>query len=245
MIHFIFDVDGTLTPIGLAIDTDFKSFFSNWITIQKHKGNEVFIVTGSEKERTINQIGSDLYNHVHGVYQNSGNQLFVKGSLVKQSNWKMSSETKLEILEILKQSPWYRADCNNVEERMGSVYVSPIGKPAPEDLRNKYYEWDKVSNERKSIVKQICNKYTDLDFSIGGKVGIDIYPKGKDKSQVIQDMKEPDNVVFFGDRCSLGGNDYGIYSKAKRGHTVKDWKETWSIIKQRYVTFIINDPIIL
>ena len=53
MKHFLFDVDGTLTPARSKIDKKFKKFFANWTTFQKEEGNEVFLVTGSEKEKTV------------------------------------------------------------------------------------------------------------------------------------------------------------------------------------------------
>ena len=48
---YIFDIDGTLTPSRLPIDPKFSIFFTQWI-----KNKDVYLVTGSDKEKTIEQI---------------------------------------------------------------------------------------------------------------------------------------------------------------------------------------------
>ncbi len=106
MKHFLFDVDGTLTPARSKIDKKFKKFFADWTTFQKEEGNEVFLVTGSDKEKTVEQIGIDLYRHMNGVYQNSGNQLFVRNSLIKQSNWQISAHLMWVEPIRLRKRPW-------------------------------------------------------------------------------------------------------------------------------------------
>ena len=73
--------------------------------------------------------------------------------------------------------------------------------------------------------------FPHLEASIGGQISIDIYPKGKNKSQILDDVKG--DITFFGDRCELGGNDYPIVRMLDRGiHSVKNWKETYKILKK-------------
>ena len=234
MKHFLFDVDGTLTPARSKIDKEFQKFFADWVTYQKGQGNEVFLVTGSDKVKTIEQIGLSLYRHVNGVYQNSGNQLFIRNSLIKQSEWQIPAHLRLDVLIRLERSPWYGRASINIEERIGSVNISSVGRAASKELREKYYQWDCKEKERQSIIEYLSIRYPRLDFAIGGEISIDIYPKGKDKSQVLDDMLEKQNTIFFGDRCEIGENDYTIYSKAARGHSVKSFKETECVIKSYY-----------
>ena len=59
---FLFDVDGTLTPSRQKIDKEFSKFFSNFC-----KKNEVFLVTGSDRDKTIQQLGKTLYNKTKRV----------------------------------------------------------------------------------------------------------------------------------------------------------------------------------
>ena len=47
---FIFDVDGTLTPSRGKIDLEFKTFFDTFCKL-----NDVYLVTGSDRDKTINK----------------------------------------------------------------------------------------------------------------------------------------------------------------------------------------------
>ena len=89
------------------------------------------------------------------------------------------------------------------------------------------------------IAKYIRNNWTDLDAVIGGQISIDIYPKGQNKAQVLDDLIGP--ITFFGDKCEPGGNDYPIAFELEKQfeennrhcivHRVKDYKDTWNILK--------------
>ena len=70
---FLFDVDGTLTPSRQKIDKEFSKFFSKFC-----KTNEVYLVTGSDRDKTIEQLGKTLYNKAKKVYNCSGNSVWVK-----------------------------------------------------------------------------------------------------------------------------------------------------------------------
>ena len=92
MINYLFDVDGTLTPSRKPIVEDFKKYFKFWINTQQSSGNKVYFITGSDKDKTIEQVGEDLWMLVDGSYQNSGNQLFCKGELIFESDWEMCDQ---------------------------------------------------------------------------------------------------------------------------------------------------------
>ena len=55
-IEFVFDVDGTLTPSRGEIDPEFKQFFDKFCI-----KNNVYFVTGSDKAKTVEQLGEDTY----------------------------------------------------------------------------------------------------------------------------------------------------------------------------------------
>ena len=79
---YIFDIDGTLTPSRNPIDKKFKNDFLNFC-----KYNKVWLITGSDKDKSIEQIGEDTWLAVDRAYQCSGNQVWSKGELIRQSNW--------------------------------------------------------------------------------------------------------------------------------------------------------------
>ena len=53
---YIFDVDGTLTPSRQQIDHDFERYMLDFSDKE-----EVYLVTGSNREKTIEQIGNKLF----------------------------------------------------------------------------------------------------------------------------------------------------------------------------------------
>ena len=63
MNKFIFDVDGTLTPSRQEIDMDFAVFFTEFCA-----ENDVYLVTGSDREKTIEQVGEEIYSLADRVY---------------------------------------------------------------------------------------------------------------------------------------------------------------------------------
>ncbi len=232
MIHYLFDVDGTLTPARSSIDKGFKQFFGEWVNNVREQGNEVFLVTGSDKPKTIQQLGTDLYRCVNGVYQNGGNQFFIRNNLISESKWGMSPHLHLDLLMIVEKSRWAGTANVNLEERTGMVNFSTVGREATPKQREAYYEWDKAYGERKKIAGWLSRRYPRLEFAVGGKVSIDIFPKGKDKSQILKDMTG--ETIFFGDRCFEGGNDYPIAMKSDKYHQVENWKDTKFIITAYY-----------
>lgn len=227
--NFLFDVDGTLTPARKPMIDRFRRFFGHWVVRQQTNGNKVFLVTGSDKDKTIEQVGLPLWRLVDGSYQCSGNQLYKRGRLVKESNWLMSAELRLDILNILEKSRWYGRAENNIEERVGMVNISTVGRSCDKVLRREYFEWDKRNHERVDIAEDLSKKHPQLEFSIGGEISIDIYPKGKDKSQVLSDMEG--RCFFFGDMCHTGGNDYTLAVMCDNYYNVNSWKQTMSILR--------------
>ena len=82
MIKFIFDNDGTLTPRRKQIDPSFEAFMIKFWC--KH---DVYLVTGSNREKTVDQIGLDVYNRAQRVYNCAGNDVYEKDKNVYRSDW--------------------------------------------------------------------------------------------------------------------------------------------------------------
>lgn len=232
MTQFLFDVDGTLTNPREPINPDFSKFFGEWVVKSQSDGNEVFLITGSDKTKTVEQISKPLYRLVDGVYQNCGNELFVRNSLIYQSKWAISAHLRLDLLILAERSPWFGKAEQNIEERVGMANFSTIGRSATPDQRKAYNLWDTATKERSKNADWLSRRYPNLQFDIGGEISTDIYPKGKDKSQILKYMKH--ETVFFGDKCGEGGNDHTISRRATKYHQVGGWKETMLVIRSYY-----------
>ncbi len=228
MINYLFDVDGTLTPSRKPIVEDFKKYFKFWINTQQSSGNKVYFITGSDKDKTIEQVGKDLWMLVDGSYQNSGNQLFCKGELIFESDWEMCDQLEKVVTGLIEQSGWYGTADNNIEKRVGMVNISTIGRECTHKQRADYYEWDKENLERETIADIIRSNFEEVDAVIGGEISIDIYPKGKDKSQILGCLEGKN--IFFGDNCYLGGNDHTIAEASYEKYHVADWTQTRDIL---------------
>ena len=68
---FIFDVDGTITPSRKKIQDDFGSSFLTFC-----RNHDVYLVTGSDRDKTIEQIGLSLYCACKRVYNCAGNDVY-------------------------------------------------------------------------------------------------------------------------------------------------------------------------
>ncbi len=230
MRNYIFDIDGTLTPSRLPINKKFESFFINWI---KHKN--VYLVTGSDKEKTIEQIGQVIWSGVKKVYQSCGNQVWEKGVLIKEVDFYLTKQVKRELNMFLTSTNWIEKFGNHFEQRVGLVNFSVIGRNCPQEKREEYYKWDQENKERIKICEHIMRKFPNIEAAVGGQISIDIYEKGHNKAQVLDEIN--DEIYFFGDKIEKGGNDYPIaerLKKEKRTHTlfkVENPDETWEILK--------------
>ena len=225
--NYVLDVDGTLTPSRLPINKDFEQFFLKWM-----KGKNVYLVTGSDKDKTIEQVGEKIWLNVTCAYQSCGNAVYKKGKLIRQSDFKLDRELRRLLFTFNAVSEWPHKFDNHIEERIGLVNQSSIGRSCPQNQRDDYYKWDILNGERELFCKMVEETFPELEASIGGQISIDIYPKGQNKAQVLDDLEGP--ITFFGDRCEPGGNDYPIVSRIEDEHivhNVKDWKETYKLLK--------------
>lgn len=230
MYKFIFDVDGTITPSRAKIDADFKEFFLEFCRF-----NSVTLVTGSDIAKTVEQVGKDITDIVDTVYCCSGNDVWKKGKNIYSSTWKLPIEVKSWLEDKLIFSKFILRTGNHIEERPGCINFSVLGRNATLKERQLYKEWDEVSKEREVLVEAFNKRFTGICAKIGGETGIDIYPSGLDKSQIIKDFSASDKLLFFGDKMDLSGNDYPLKVAIENNNLgscfeVKDWQHTKKIL---------------
>tara|TARA_B000000532_G_scaffold243396_1_gene239417 strand:- start:384 stop:1100 length:717 start_codon:yes stop_codon:yes gene_type:complete len=227
---FIFDVDGTLTPSRGKIDDDFKKFF-----VEFCKNNNVYLVTGSDKPKTVEQIGDELYSMAKRVYNCSGSEVWVGDRQIKTNDWKIPYHVRTWLLDKLEESNFPLRTGLHIEERVGMINFSIVGRNATVGERKLYVKYDKEHNERNVIADLFNKEFTELVARPGGETGIDISPIGKDKSQIINDFDINDTLHFFGDRMDPQGNDYPlkkviIDNDLGFAIQVNGWKNTWEML---------------
>ncbi len=230
-IHFLFDVDGTLTPSRLPINPKFETFFLKWI-----KDKSVYLITGSDKDKTIEQIGIKIWKNVTRAYQSCGNQVWEKGNLILERPFPLSNELNSFFQSILRNTKWGKKFGNHIEERVGLINFSTIGRNCPQNERERYYQWDKTRKEREVICKKLMLNFPELEASVGGQISIDVHPKGANKSQILDDLSG--EIYFFGDKTEIGGNDYPIVERLNKEerkykiYTVPNPEKTLEILQK-------------
>jgi phosphomannomutase len=81
------------------------------------------------------------------------------------------------------------------------------------------------------MVETLRREFADLNltYSIGGQISFDVFPSGWDKTYCLNYIGdgEYDEIHFFGDKTSPGGNDHEIFSHPRViGHTTTSPEDT-------------------
>ena len=230
MKKFIFDVDGTLTPSRKQMDVGFSAEFL--IFCCKY---DTYLVTGSDRAKTIEQVGLDIYNRCKRVFNCSGSDIYDGHNSVYRSNWKPSDELISFLNDELDFSDFPIRTGNHIEHRPGGINFSILGRgEGSMDGRDEYVKWDINTNERRDIAARLKDRFPELNVQIGGQTGLDI--SDGDKSQILRDFEPQDTLHFYGDKLKEGENDYPLgqaITEKNWGivHEVTDFHDTWNLLK--------------
>jgi len=238
MTSYLFDIDGTLTPSLEKMEESFEDFFLSWMNEKK-----VFLVGGSDKVKVDFQIPPSVQSKCGGIFCCMGNELWQNGEITYQNEFSPPAGlTETLIINQMYGGFPVKAKVGGrgeiFEFRSGMLNFTTIGRNAGFKERERYFKWDKKHGERKSIAEEVERKFPELEVRIGGKISIDIQPKGFNKSQATKWVRKntPSQMIYIGDKCTYGGNDYdacrdleisgdGVY------YNVDDWKETEGLLK--------------
>jgi len=228
---FIFDVDGTLTPSRGLIDTEFKIFFNAFC-----RHNDVYLVTGSDKPKTVEQITEKIYNLAKRVYNCSGSDVWEGDNSILKSEWTLPTHAYTWLQDKLEESDFNIRTGNHIEQRTGMVNFSIVGRNADLIDRGKYVRYEQEHGERSIIADRFNMAFSNLQATVGGDTGIDIGPRGADKSQILRDFEKNDTIHFYGDAMFDGGNDKPLADALKDrqlgfSHQVTGWQDTWEKLK--------------
>jgi phosphomannomutase len=229
---YLFDVDGTITPSRGRIDAEFGVWFSKFV-----ENNYVCLVTGSDRVKTIEQVGEYIYSKCERVYQCSGNDVWRGDRNIRTNSWKLPKRTHSWLEDKLEESDFSIRTGNHIEQRPGMVNFSVVGRNADTEDRARYSVYDGYHGERGHIADMFNETFPNLSATVAGETGIDIYPKDSGKEQVLTDFDKSAILCFIGDMCEKGGNDYTISQAIDKRdkcefYNVEDWRETWDLLKR-------------
>ena len=233
---FMFDIDGTLTPSRLMMTEKFAKFFDKW-----SNENKYYLVTGSDLDKTKEQLPIAYIDKAEAIFTCCGNQMWRDNELIYNNKFELTSKLKNALDIVLMSSQYPHRYGNHIEDRGSMVNFSIVGRNCTQEQREDFYKWDNEKGERKKISTFLKQKFKDLDAVLGGQISIDIYPKGMDKSQIFNVIKQerlvqPDEYIFIGDRTKEGGNDYPLAKLMKETNNcytfqTTGWEQTQEILE--------------
>ena len=228
---YIFDVDGTLTPSRQVIDSAFQAFMI--IFCCKH---DVYLVTGSDRQKTVDQLGLDICYRAKRGYNCSGADVWEKNENIYRSKWTLTDDVRLFLQDELDHSQFPVRCGLHIEERPGGINFSILGRGSGVNLveREEYVKWDINTNERRDIAARLKDRFPELNVQIGGQTGLDI--SDGDKSQILRDFEPQDTLYFYGDKLKQGENDYPLGHAIEEKNLgmvfkVTDYHDTWNLLK--------------
>lgn len=245
---FLFDMDGTLTPVRGQIEPKVAEALKKLVRVGK-----VGIVTGSDFEYVSEQVipGLNLLDkkRVEILPCNGTKKYLSDGE-------EYSLESQVDMVQELGRSQFnelLRVCSQWQSEIMHKFFVlpytgtflqfrgsllnwCPIGRSATADQREVWVDFDRKNIIRVKYAELLRDYLRDSNMNVtvalGGSTSIDIYPTGWDKTYALRHYEGKD-VFFVGDKCKPGGNDYHIYKKlqsSSRSFETKNTDETCKII---------------
>lgn len=232
--NFMFDVDGVLSDRGMPIDLEFKNWFMQWSKF----GQTLYYNTGSNREKTIQQIGKDMVDLAEISFHCLGNSVYFKDNGVTINSFELDEKESAWLLNKVNTSNFHLKVGHHIEHRQGSLNFSVIGRNANNEQRKIYKEYDDVNQERLQIVKEFMSTFPKYEAYIGGDISIDICLKECNKSLPLRLWLPNSNgmTYVFGDKGMEYGVDYPLNKFHRNNyHYVQinnGYKETWEYLKK-------------
>tara|TARA_R100000734_G_C3278587_1_gene72764 strand:+ start:58 stop:792 length:735 start_codon:yes stop_codon:yes gene_type:complete len=237
---YIFDVDGTLTPSRGRMNTEFALFFEDFVTTF-----ECYLITGSDRKKTLEQIPKPIYDMCIKVYQCSGNHVFQGDRELHKNDWTLPDKHRWWLLAELSNSRFMSKTGDHFDQRTGLLNFSVLGRKCSPYGRENYIQWDEANKEREGIAERFNERWYRQEWwdisadlviaTVAGETGIDITPHGFGKEQIVKNF-DATKVTYFGDKTEEGGNDFEIARKLrdKGGKVIQvnSWEDTFKCLQK-------------
>ena len=115
-----------------------------------------------------------------------------------------------------------------IENRLSQVTFSALGQKAGTEEK---YAWDPDHKKRKAIVKKCKELAPEFEYEIGGTTSINAFTPGMNKvfgmNHLLEELHvKKQDVLYFGDMTSPGGNDYPVVQMGIDTITVRSHEDT-------------------
>lgn len=215
---YIFDLDGTLAPSKMPLQTDMAKILCDTM-----KHSYVAIVSGASfsqfKKQFLPQLSelcaSCLANLVLMPTNGAEIYRYEKGDWEVVYSKPLTEEAKQTIFSSLKNAlvelgiPTTAPHGELIEDRKTQITYSGLGQQAP--LAEKEM-WDPDHSKRAAIISKLETLKDTYEIHSAGATSIDVTQKGIDKEFACLHVLEllgitPSEAVFTGDATYPGGND--------------------------------------
>jgi phosphomannomutase len=238
-ILLLFDVDGTLTLPRIKISDDMIEMLHK---IYDDDFIDMGFVGGSDFNKQIEQIGKENMDLFTWKFSENGLTTYFQNTLIHEkkiidflgeNNYKRLVNVCLRVISETN-IPIKRG--NFIELRNGMINISPIGRSCTQEERDYFDLYDKKNKVRENMINIISEELLDLNlqYSIGGQISIDIFPKGWDKTYCLQFVENKyEEIYFYGDKTDIGGNDYELFNDNRvNGFHVNKYTDTIKLLKK-------------
>ncbi len=230
----LFDMDGTICEPHNPID----STVSNLILNVKQKYNcDLGVVSAGNKTNIDERLG-ELKREFKYIFSECGSVVYDGDKLIKRNLIKKHKLYNSNIQRLMKHSLRFISESNYeigghfIDIRDGLIYISLVGMDSTWEMKEHFKKVDKKMEFRKRLLLQL-NERKDKNITVvlGGESGITIYPSEWDKVQILSNLRNYENIHYFGDSYQENGNDYRIIHHEKvRGYKVDSLNDTQRLL---------------
>ena len=122
-----------------------------------------------------------------------------------------------------------------IEDRGSQITFSALGQDIVAELGDEGVQlkedWDPDTSKKNAIRDYVANLIPEFEVRVGGGTSIDITKPGIDKAYGMQKLIDmlgvtKEDILFYGDRLSEGGNDYPVKEFGIETIEVSNWQDT-------------------
>jgi len=122
-----------------------------------------------------------------------------------------------------------------IEDRGSQITFSALGQDIVAELGDEGVQlkedWDPDTTKKNAIRDYVANLIPEFEVRVGGGTSIDITKPGIDKAYGMQKLIDmlgitKEDILFYGDRLSEGGNDYPVKQFGIESIEVSNWQDT-------------------
>lgn len=146
----------------------------------------------------------------------------------------LTPEQKKQIVEALETSAkelgyWEKNPSGEIiEDRESQITYSALGQQAKPEAK---YAWDPDGTKKIELRDLVAKRVPEFEVRAGGTTSIDVTRPGIDKAYGMQKLIDildisRDDILFFGDKLSEGGNDYPVKAMGITSLEVSEWEDT-------------------